>query len=312
MLDKIIKILGICFFVLAIYLLNHEINQIGLKKIDHLFEGFPKKILIIVGFLVILDFIFLALYDKIGLLYLRKKLAFQKIFKVASLGYAVSNTTGHAYLSGGSIRYIFYSQYGLSKVEILKIVVLDSLTYLLGISGAFIFAFILYPFENISLPLLYKHITEALSFILIIFLLFYVFFVIKKVQFIIKGYFFKLPNLKMTLTQMIIGLADTFTVAFILYLILSQYLSISFIHVAIIFMIAQMLGLATQIPGGIGVFESIFLYLASQISPQKGEILTALIIFRVVYFFIPFILAGSYFLFRFMKSRIYPKKNLFL
>lgn len=312
MIDKIIKILGLCFFVLAIYLIDREIDLIGIQKIDYLFKGFSKEILVLALFFVLIDFIFLALYDKVGWVYLGKKLSFFKIFKVAALGYAISNTTGHAYLSGGSIRYIFYSQYGMSKVDILKIVILDSLTYLLGISIAFIFAFSLYPFEHLSLPLLYRHIIEVFSFILIVFLYFYILAVIKQKKIKVKGYLFKLPDLKMTSTQMIIGLADTFTVAFILYLILSQYVSMSFIHVAIIFMVAQMLGLATQIPGGIGVFESIFLYLSSQISSQRGEILTALIIFRVLYFFIPFILAGSYFFLRFIKSRISPKKNLFL
>ena len=68
-----------------------------------------------------------------------------------------------------------------------------------------------------------------------------------------------------------------------------------FIETFVIFIIAQCVGFATQVPGGLGVFEGTFLYLYPYIETEKAGIIASLILFRLIYYFLPFILSGCYF-----------------
>ncbi len=60
------------------------------------------------------------------------------------------------------------------------------------------------------------------------------------------------------------------------------------------FVVAQVVGVISQVPGGIGVFESAFLWLMSSIeaSDQHLILIGALLLYRAVYYFLPLLLAG--------------------
>ncbi len=66
---------------------------------------------------------------------------------------------------------------------------------------------------------------------------------------------------------------------------------ISFSEFIIYYVVAQLFGLVSQVPGGIGIFESSFMLLAGHRFPPE-QVISALILYRIVYYIIPLILAG--------------------
>ena len=291
MLNKIIQGVGVGFFLLALFLVHQELIRVGGDHILHLLRGVPFHVVGSALALTVLDFCFLAGYDALSLKHLNKHLNPLKIFAVAGLGFAVSNTTGHAYLAGGSLRYMFYRTQ-LSRIEILKLIALDSLTFLLGVTVAFIGTVCLLPTQGVHLPPLWQHLMIGISLFLLVVLNGYFWGIVRpKRTFKIGSVLIKAPSVLLTCAQVCMGLGDVFCTFLVFYVILSGLLPVPFFSLMGMFILAWVLGLVSQIPGGLGVFEGTFLYLFSSLSSQSGEVLTALLIFRILYYFVPFLLA---------------------
>ncbi len=101
----------------------------------------------------------------------------------------------------------------------------------------------------------------------------------------------ELPTPWLGLRQGLIAVIDLLIAGAVLYLILDSQAALPFGSFIVAYILAQVLGLISQVPGGIGIFESSFLLLTSgQIPPS--QLLAALIVYRIVYYFLPLTLAA--------------------
>jgi len=283
------------FCLLAFYLVYKEIKDVGFAAIRKSLFQTPILFLSVAAVFVLCDYIALSGYDFLALKYIRKKLPFLKVLKAAMISFSVTNTTGHAYIAGGSIRYLFYSKLGLNEVDILKMIAFESLTFLIGMVAVFDISLIFVHFLDI--PVLGQ---KALPFdigavVLTLILLLYVLFIVwphRKIQF--KQVFIPAPSMKMTLKQLILGGCDILSSSAVFYLLLKAHADVHFFHVVPIYLLAQIIGISTQVPGGLGVFEGTFLYLFPHTMAEKSGILAALISFRLLYYFVPLIISGLF------------------
>ena len=89
---------------------------------------------------------------------------------------------------------------------------------------------------------------------------------------------------------------DIILASLVLWMFMAGHANISFMTFLLIFILAQFSGIISQVPGGIGVFESTFIWMMSSIHSTHQyhlSLISALFLFRVVYFFLPLILAGG-------------------
>lgn len=295
MLNKIIQLVSLFFFGLALWMIIHEVEHIGWHKLVDLMLSTPIWVILLAGVFVVLDFIALTGYDLLSLDYIRQKLPFKTVFKTASVGFAVSNTVGHAFASGGAIRYMFYTPLGISRSNVLVLIAFETLTLFMGMGIVYLVATLLTPFaphiiDHAHLDTFY--ISSAV--IVVAFLIYYFFIVRAKRNIKIAGIQLAAPTKKMTLLQLFVGFSDNFLVAMVFYTILRYHVETPFLPVFIIFSIAQVTSLVSQVPGGLGVLTTMFLLLFPHALGDKAGIIGSLFIYRVVYFFIPLILACIY------------------
>src|SRR5690606_32549482 len=78
-----------------------------------------------------------------------------------------------------------------------------------------------------------------------------------------RGFRLDLPSLGMTLKQTVVAVVDLIVAGLVLYLLLSSESDVPLGRFMLVYIMAQLLGLLSQVPGGIGVFESTFLVLTS-------------------------------------------------
>jgi uncharacterized membrane protein YbhN (UPF0104 family) len=74
-----------------------------------------------------------------------------------------------------------------------------------------------------------------------------------------------------------------------MYMLVPDDPNIGFISLAVIFVSATLLGFASHAPGGIGVFDAAMLVALWQF--EKEELLAGLLVFRLLYYIIPFALS---------------------
>jgi uncharacterized membrane protein YbhN (UPF0104 family) len=100
-----------------------------------------------------------------------------------------------------------------------------------------------------------------------------------------------LPSGPLTLLQIGIGILDLGCCALAMYMLLPDEPNIGFVTLAVVFVSATMLGFASHAPGGLGVFDAAMLVALWQF--DKESVLAGLLIFRLLYYLAPFILALS-------------------
>jgi uncharacterized membrane protein YbhN (UPF0104 family) len=74
-----------------------------------------------------------------------------------------------------------------------------------------------------------------------------------------------------------------------MYMLVPDEPNIGFVTLAIIFVSATLLGFASHAPGGIGVFDATMLVALWQF--DKEELLAGLLLFRLLYYIVPFALS---------------------
>jgi glycosyltransferase 2 family protein len=106
-----------------------------------------------------------------------------------------------------------------------------------------------------------------------------------------NGWKVVLPSARLTLVQILIGVVDLGFCALAIYLLMPVQPGIDFISLAVVFILATLLGFASHAPGSIGVFDAAMLVALPQFG--REELLATMVVYRVLYFLIPFSIAIS-------------------
>ena len=106
-----------------------------------------------------------------------------------------------------------------------------------------------------------------------------------------NGWKVVLPSARLTLLQILIGVVDLGFCALAMYLLMPEQPGISFISLAVVFILATLLGFASHAPGSIGVFDAAMLVALPEFG--REQLLATLVVYRILYFMIPFVIAIS-------------------
>ncbi len=309
LLQKVVHLLPILLFGCALYIVHKQIQVHDLSDILLHLEAMPMRIVLASVLLTILNYIVLAAYDWLALRYTgHKNITIPKMMAAALLSYAISNNTGHAWAAGGSIRYRFYSKWGVPGWDILKISLFQTLTYLLGALTLGLVGSLLLPYYLSSTT----QVPEAIQWVSFVCLAALVGYwgavALWRKPILLKGFELSLPSLSMAAWQTVISSLDVVLSSLVLWVLLLNKIDIDFGAFVVVFVVAQVVGVLSQVPGGIGVFESAFLWLMSDIQSTDHHLILvgALLLYRVIYYFMPLLIAGI----SLLGYEIYSRKDL--
>ena len=293
--QKITHWLPVALFVCALYIVHNQLKVHDLSDILLSLQIMPMRIIFAAVALTVINYLVLAGYDWLALRFTgHTQIPLPKMIAAALLSYAISNNTGHAWAAGGSIRYRFYSKWGVPGWDILKISLFQTITYLLGALSLGLVGSLLLP-HYLSNTAQEPQAIHWVSLICAASLLVYwtAVFLWRK-PLLIKGFELYLPSPSMAFWQTVVSSIDVVLSSLVLWVMLLGKVDIDFGAFVVIFVVAQVVGVISQVPGGIGVFESAFLWLVSAIeaTDQHLILISALLLYRVIYYFLPLLLAG--------------------
>jgi uncharacterized membrane protein YbhN (UPF0104 family) len=98
-----------------------------------------------------------------------------------------------------------------------------------------------------------------------------------------------LPGARLTMVQIGIGILDLGSSACAMYVLLPSHPDVEFVSAVVTFVMATLLGFLSHAPGSLGVFEAAMLVALPQYETE--QLLASLLLFRLLYFIIPFGLA---------------------
>jgi uncharacterized membrane protein YbhN (UPF0104 family) len=285
------SILSLLLFGLCFWAINQELRHYQPQEVWDSLRAIPRSSLLWVIALTSLDYWVLTGYDSLGMSYVRHRLPYPKIALTAIISYGVSNSVGFALLSSSAIRYRFYRTWGLSTIAIAQLAAFCNLTFWLGL---FTMGGSIFLFEPLAIPTLlnlpFASVRPLGAIFLLIILVYLMATVLGRQPLRIGRWIVPHLPIKLALAQIIVASLDWSLAAAVFYVLISSFTSLSYPAFFGIYLLAQIAGVISNVPGGLGVFETVMLLLLSP-SIASSKLLGALLIYRGIYYFLPLCVA---------------------
>jgi hypothetical protein len=208
----------------------------------------------------------------------------------AFTSYSIGHNVGASVFTGGAVRYHVYSTWGLSAVEVAKICFIAGLTFWLGNAAMLGMGIAYEPEAAANINQLPEWFNRTLGIGALIVLVCYVVWVWRAPRMIGRhNWEVRLPGGPLTLLQIGIGIVDLTCCALAMYMLVPAAPYFDFVTIAVIFIAATLLGFISHSPGGLGVFDATMLLALWEY--DREELLAGLLLFRLLYYITPFVLA---------------------
>ncbi len=287
-------LLSLSLFSVALWSLHHELKAFHYHQISAQLRGYPSHQILLALGLTFLSYFILTGYDALGLRYAGKPLPFKVSAPASFISYVFSNNLGFSAITGGLVRYRIYSSFGIYAFSIGKVVVFCALTFWVGLFSLGGTVFLLDPLPipevfhapfqtTFPIGLLFLTISGAYLTACV--------FVRKPILW--REWSLELPTYRLALGQLLLGTLDWTAASAVLFVLLPAG-TLSLPHLMGIFILAQVLGMVSQVPGGLGVFETASMLMLKPYIPAT-EALGALMVFRGLYYLLPLGLASLMF-----------------
>lgn len=284
------KILTWVFFIAVTVLLVVYARTVDWGDVWNVIRNYNRAPLLISAALVVVSYLLYGCYDLLARAYCGHKLAARQVMLVSFVCYAF-NLTLSTWVGGIGMRYRLYSRLGLPSSTITRIFSLSITTNWLGY---ILLGGIIFTFGIVQLPS-HWYIDEGtlriVGIVLLLMIAAYLWFCAfaKRRHITVKGQKLVLPSFKFALAQMAISSANWMAMGAIIWLLLGQ--EVNYFFVLGVLLVSSIAGVIVHIPAGIGVLEAVFIALLAGEHVTHGKIIAALLAYRVLYYFLPLMLA---------------------
>ncbi len=288
-------LLGVALLFGAIYVVQREFRHLKLDDISTALHAIPAHALALSLLWTVLSYFVLTFYDRLGTIYAGHKVSYGRVAFASFCAYALAHNIGFAAVSGAAVRYRLYAHWGLTPVQIAKTVAFCSLTFGLGgmvLGGAILFL------EPEAIPFFGQHLPHWVLGLVgaALWAIVAGYVTLSRILGSVRlfGHVTELPGWRMAIVQVLLATVDVAVTASIFYALLPSAEGLTWLSFLGVYVASYTAGLAANIPGGIGVFDTAMLL---GLSPwlDAPQIVGAILVFRLYYYVIPLFLAGGLF-----------------
>jgi hypothetical protein len=279
-------------FVISIIVLGLIVRELDAAEIKAALAAASWRQIALALMFTALSYLLLTGYDALGFV----QLGLRPRYRITALGsftsYAVSFTLGFPLITAGTVRYWIYSSIGVGARAIASLTLIAGVTFWLGMAVVLGFFLLTRPEDIARLSRLPVSLNAALGGGILAGVAAYLAWVAAKPRELsFQGWSLALPGLKVSLAQLSLGALDVCAAGAALYILLPVGYDISYGAFIAAYVFACILGIASHAPGGIGVFEATIILALPGIPTE--QLLGSLLVFRLTYYILPFVIALS-------------------
>ncbi|ARV58290.1 hypothetical protein BZZ01_06250 [Nostocales cyanobacterium HT-58-2] len=287
------SLFGLLLLVLSIWAISHELREYNYYDVLQSLATIPKSRLSWSIWLTALGYLVMIGYDILGFSYIGRSLGWKKVAFTNFISSTFSNTIGLPLLTGSAIRYRFYSSWGVSALSIAQVIAFANFTFWLGL---FALAGVIFLTNPLKIPTQLHLPFSTVRPIGVIFLIVVAVYLLGslfiKQPLAIRSHEFRFPTFKISLGQIAISGFDWILAAMVLYILLPANTPIAYLDFLGIYLLAMFAGVVSNVPGGLGVFETVILLILSA-KMSAAAVLGAMLAYRGVYYFLPTLIAAG-------------------
>ena len=289
--NRIGVFLSLAIITVAVVVLVHMLRNIKVDEVIGALKATKPYHIAAAAVFVACGYFTLTFYDWFALRTIGRG---EIPYRIAALSgftsYSIGHNIGATVFTGGAVRYRIYSAYGLDAIEVAKICFVAGLTFWLGNATVLGLGVAYTPQAAGWVDQLPPWVNRSIAGAMLLVLTSYIGWVWSAPRVIGRGEWkVNLPSGPSTLLQIGIGILDLGCCALAMYMLLPNEPNIGFVTLAVVFVMATLLGFASHAPGGLGVFDAAMLVALWQF--DKESVLAGLLLFRVLYYLAPFVIA---------------------
>lgn len=294
MKQKILRILGpllgAWLFALALVVLHRELRKYGLHQIGESLAAIPAARIAWAAFFAGLCYLALTFYDTLALRYLKNPLPYRRIARASFVGYAFSHNVGLSLVTSVPMKYRFYSTWGLKAVDVVRVAAFCGMTFWTGfmtLAGAALLI------EPKRIPALFDLPIADARLIGLLFLGLIAAYLVLSTRgrsLRLGRHTLLIPQARFAVGQVLASCLEWCSASAVLFFLLPPIDGVSYPTFLSLFLFAYVAGFASQVPGGLGVFESVILLALKDAAPTPA-IMGALLAYRAIYYIVPLIAA---------------------
>lgn len=284
------RVLTVLFFIAVVVLLVLYAQKVNWDDVWKVIRDYNRTALLSAVALVVISYLLYGCYDLLGRAYCGHKLAKRQVMLVSFICYAF-NLTLSTWVGGIGMRYRLYSRLGLPGSTITRIFSLSITTNWLGY---ILLGGVIFTFSVVQIPAHWYIDDTTLRIVGVVLLLVIAVYLwgcafAKRRHLTIKGHKLVLPSWKFAVAQLAISSANWIAMGAIIWLLMGM--QADFFFVLGVLLVSSIAGVIVHIPAGIGVLEAVFIALLASEHVSQGMIIAALLAYRVLYYFLPLLLA---------------------
>jgi phosphatidylglycerol lysyltransferase len=286
----VMPLVGAALLVLAGLVLHHELRLVHYAQILSYLKVLPSWRLLLAVLFTFSSFLALGVNEALTFRAIGRPQPLLRALPTAFVSHAISHSVGYSLISGGGLRLWFYSAWGLSTLDVSVMMAQVSIFFWLGF---FLLAGVAFVADPLPLPAVLHLPVPTVLPVGVVFLLLVGLFLLlslRRSRLRLKGWELQPPPPRLTLAMIAISAVDWLVSFLALYVMLPVFPGRSAAVVLAVFLLAQIVGAGSQVPGGLGVFESVFLVLLAP-GARAPAVVGALVAFRAVYYLLPLLLS---------------------
>jgi phosphatidylglycerol lysyltransferase len=279
-------------FLVALLLLRRELEAYPLREVGGALAATPRERLALAVALTALDYALLTRYDALALRYAGQRVPPGRIVFTSFLAYAAAHNLGLPALTGGGVRLRLYAHWGVPPARVLQAAAFSAVTFWVGVltvGGAALVAAALEGGAAETVPL---HRLLPLGPVFLGLVAAYAVWSMRRPRPLrLFRREIPVPTPGLVLAQVALGTVDWIVSALVLYVLLPPSPRLHLSAVLAAFVLAQVGGVVSHVPGGLGVFDTLVLLLLHGVYPPP-VILGAVLAYRVAYYLLPLLAAA--------------------
>ena len=280
--------LGILVVTIAFVALHALAAEVTLASIRAAVAATPARDVVLALFATAASFVALGLYDVLAVRIVAPgRVRAPVAFMTGMSAYAVSNVLGFSLLTGGAVRARIYGRAGLDPPIVVAIMSASWLTFWLGVSlviGVLLLLDPAGPAAALGLPDSVDVVGGTVLLVAVGTFLVWLATGRRTLRFGSRRFF--LPPARLAFAQIGAAILDVGAAALTLWLLLPAGGLVGPSTFFAAYVAAIVVGIVSHSPGGLGAFEATLL--AALGLAGRADVLASLILYRVVYYLVPF------------------------
>jgi phosphatidylglycerol lysyltransferase len=282
--------ISLLIFAGVFYVLHRQLAQFRLSSILMHLRAIPSPALAGAVLLTAVSYWLLGFYDVLALRYLGRQVPYARTVFTSFIAYSFGHNFGIAAFTGAAVRYRLYSSVGLSAADVATIAAFCAVTTAIGLGLLAGLSFVTSPYEAAQALHLQYNFVFGLGALLIMLVLCYALWSLLGPQRTeLMGWALRAPTPGVALPQILLALVDLSVAALVLYLLLPASSGVTVLAFAGAYSLAMSAAVASHVPGGIGVFESLLVLTLPAV--PADQLLGSLLAWRAIYYLLPLLVA---------------------